>query len=326
MDGDERHIFFCAGAHDQGFPWGDPQTFWDVSLILSGPEGENPERYFIAKTILDNMVIEIKDGDSASRFSYKGKLYRLTDGYQASFSDDLSDPGESEILEEVDADINLQFTANTPLKNNVEVPAVVVPLAIPVGLENPLRVYMEKLLKKYASSSHGLGIRLDVRSASVQNAMIKVAGKEIVLNRSEVWGEAECSTFNFVREPTLYYNYFCGVDPPRKQVDVHVEGDVLFNDTIYYAKNVFDHLISAVADPFGNMEVRLKGDEIEQIDRSPKPLKIKNDSILEVNYDHFDTAVFQRRVVLLKNAANRTVWALEEDMKRINLRRIPPAV
>ena len=90
-----------------------------------------------------------------------------------------------------------------------------------------------------------------------------------------------------------------------------MEGDVLYNDTIYYAKSMFDHLFSALAHPFSNMEIRMTDHDIQQIDRSPKPLKIKDDTLLEVNYDHFDTAVFQRRVVLLKDAADRTVGPLK---------------
>ncbi|MCP4688739.1 MAG: DUF362 domain-containing protein [Desulfobacterales bacterium] len=325
VNGDQRHLFFYGGAHDQGFPWGDPQTFWDVSLILSGPEGENPERYIIAKTILENMKIDIRD-DAVGVFSYKGKLYRLTEGYQASFSDDLTDPGKSPILQEVDAEIKIEFNAEVPLENHEEVPAVIVPFAIPEGLENPFLLFLKKELDKFASSSHELGIRLGIRPVSIQTAEIKVGGEEVALDIAEAWGEAERSTFNFVREPTLAYNYFCGIDPRKKKINVHVEGGVLFDDTTHYAKDIFDRFFSAMAQPFSKMEVRLEGNEIEQIDRAPKPIKFENEYMLEVNYDHFDTAVFQRRVVLLKNASNRAVWALEEDMKRINLRRIPPAV
>lgn len=318
----KSHMFFYGGAHDQGFPWGDPQTFWDIALILSGPDGENPERYLIAKTNLENMKIEINDSGSSS-FAYSGKLYRLTEGFKVSFCDDLSDPGKSGILEQVDADIRIDFIATVPEQNGQEVPAVIIPFAIPEGLENPLLLYMGKLLRKFASSTHGLGIRLGIRIVTIDKAFIKVAGKDVVLNKSQVWGEAEKSTFNFVREPTLYYNYFCGIDSARKKINVHVEGDVLYNDTIYYAKSMFDHAFSALARPFSNMEVHIKENDITKIEHSPRPLTIKNDYMLEVNYEHFDTAVFQRRVVLLKDAANRTVWALEEDMKRINLRRIP---
>lgn len=324
VNGAERHLFFYGGAHDQGFPWGDPQTFWDVSLILSSPDGDTPERYLIAKTHLENMKIEIND-EGPSTFAYKGKLYRLTTGYQVSFSDDLSAPDQSGILEPVEADIQIEFRATVPRQNNAEVPAVILPFAIAEGLENPLLLYMEKILKKFASSTHGLGIRLGIRPVAIQKAVVKVGALDIDLDASQVWGEAENSTFNFVREPTLYYNYFCGIDSEKEKITIHVEGDVLYNDTIHYATSVFDHAFSALARPFSNMEVCLKENEITKIKRSPKPLKIKDDTMLEVNYDHFDTAVFQRRVVLLKDPANRTVWALEEDMKRINLRRIPPA-
>lgn len=324
VNGNEHHMFFYGGAHNQGFPWGDPQTFWDIALILSSPAGESLERYLIAKTSLENMKIEINDSGS-SVFSYTGKLYRLTKGYQVSFSDDLADPDQSGILEPVDADIRIDFNAMVPKQNNQEVPAVILPLAICEGLENPLLLYMDKLLKKYASSTHGLGIRIGIRPVKINQAVIKVAGKDVVLQDAQVLGEAERSTFNFVREPTLYYNYFCGINPDRKKITVHIEGDVLYNETTYYTKTLFDHVCSALTHPFNNTEVRLKNDEIEQIEHSPKPLKIKDGALLEVNYDHFDTAVFQRRVVLLQDAANRNIWALEEDMKRINLKRIPPA-
>jgi uncharacterized protein (DUF362 family) len=331
VNGRERHFYFCSGAHDQGFPWDDNQSFWDVSLILSTLDGQNPDRYIIGKTELENILkLEIVDSEQGqekiSHYSYKGKLYRLKEGYQVSFSDDLADPSKSRILEEVDADIEIDFVANVPKEGNVDVPGVILPFGLPEGLKNPVLLYFHKLIKKYAASTHGLGIRLGIRSVSVKNARIKVAGKDVELKRTEVWGEAEKLSFNFVREPALKYHYFCGIDPENKKVNVYAKGGVLYNHTSRYMRTMFDHIVSALAHPFSTVEVRMKDSDITKIEHCPKPVTIKDNYILEVNYDHFDTAVFQRRVVLLTDAGARTIWALEEDMKRINCRRIPPAV
>lgn len=319
----EKSVFFYGGAHDKGFPWGDEQAFSDISLVLEN-DGRM-EKYIAADTILGNMKIDIRDGgENTSRFSYAGKMYRLKEGHsRVSFSDDLLVPDKSDILDEVDAKFDLEFLTEIPKEDGTEVPGGILPLALPVGLKNPFLVYLHNFIKKYATSEHGLGIRLGIRSVSVKKAVIQVDGKDLSVDLSNVRGEAENSTFNFLREPTLYYNYFCGVDPENQETSLHVEGGVLYNDTTHWAKTVFDHAVSAVASPSSRLGMLMSDGKIEEFERNPEPVGRVGDPVLEVNFDHFETGVFQRRAVLI-NGKNRPVWALEENMKRINLRRILP--
>jgi uncharacterized protein (DUF362 family) len=50
-----------------------------------------------------------------------------------------------------------------------------------------------------------------------------------------------------------------------------------------------------------------------------KPWQIIDDHLLEINNDHFSTAVFQRRIVALRDEAGELFYALEEDMDTLNL-------
>ena len=50
-----------------------------------------------------------------------------------------------------------------------------------------------------------------------------------------------------------------------------------------------------------------------------KVFQTVDDNLLEINNDHFPTAVFQRRVVSLRDEAGKTFLAMEEDMDTLNL-------
>ena len=50
-----------------------------------------------------------------------------------------------------------------------------------------------------------------------------------------------------------------------------------------------------------------------------KLLSTVDDNLLEINNDHFPTAVFQRRVVELRDIQGNTFYTLEEDMDTLNL-------
>ncbi len=323
VDGKKMDFFFYGGAHDKGFPWGDEQSFWDISLVLSDPDDRagKVEKLLIADiTLKDKMDINIDAGN----FTYTGQLYRLKQGYVLSFSDDLVKPDECEALEPVQASLEFKFTAYVPEENNDPVDSVLIPLGIPSDLGIPVIRYINDKLKKFFPNRHPLGIRLGVRAVALNSAEILLNGKPVKLDTEASWGEAEESTFNYVKEPTLFYNYFCGIKPAEKSIRLHIEGDVLFDDTTYPLKNLFDHVLRTIAKPHSSVEILLKNKLITKRENAPKPLTIKDDTILEVNYDHFSTGVLQRRVVLLSDESGGTVWALEEDMKRINLSRIEP--
>jgi len=43
---------------------------------------------------------------------------------------------------------------------------------------------------------------------------------------NQTMGEAEISTFRNIRWPTLYYNYFCAIDPESEHIYVKIRSDV----------------------------------------------------------------------------------------------------
>jgi hypothetical protein len=59
-------------------------------------------------------------------------------------------------------------------------------------------------------------------------------------------------------------------------------------------------------------------------DRAPLLRKL-GDPVIEVNNDHFPTAVFQRRIVEVEDQSGARSLALEEDMSRMRLEPIDSA-
>jgi hypothetical protein len=47
--------------------------------------------------------------------------------------------------------------------------------------------------------------------------------------------------------------------------------------------------------------------------------QLVDENLLEINNDHFPTAVFQRRIVSLRDEEGKVFYALEEDMDSLNL-------
>ncbi len=333
VNGAEKNFFFYGGAHDQGFPWGDEETFWDMSFILSQRVNEQLvlERYVIADTNLDKMKINITNGT----FSYSGSVYAfLIDqanpgkpNYALSFSQDILTPEKHPFLRKTQADIKFQFQAHQPMENGQLVDSIPIPTIISEFLKIPILGYLNQALSRWLdkfSNRHEFGIHLGVHTVTVLSANINIDNQSINVDADKSFGEAEKSTFNFFREPTLRYNYFCGIDAELRRARVHVQGGVLYNDSQHPIKTIFDKAFACLTKPFASVEVLLENDQLIKRENSPQPLKIKNDFILEVNYDHFATGVFQRRVVILSDETERLVWALEEDMKRINLSQIKP--
>jgi len=74
----------------------------------------------------------------------------------------------------------------------------------------------------------------------------------------------------------------------------------------------------------GQLSVRPLAPAGRPQDRAPLLRKL-GDPVIEVNNDHFPTAVFQRRIVEVEDQSGARSLALEEDMSRMRLEPIDSA-
>ncbi len=307
----QRDFFFFSGAHDLGFPWGDDQTFWDIVLVVANPDGTH-DSYLIADLKLDAMKVDMKNG----RYRYSGDIYHLTSGYQVSFLEDLRKAEKSALLQKGTAEFQIDFSAKAfdpvplpfPHMQNYKIPAL---------------KWIEESYREWFPGLPLLGIHLGLHLVQVDSGRFNITtnGKELKfsIDGQNTLGEAEVSTFNNVKEPTMYYNYFCGIDPKRDLIHVDIEADIWRNERVFPVKNMLDRFLSKMVKPVASAEMRIASGQLDIQQGVPQPLTIKDQNVLEINFDHYSTGVFQRRVVKVTDASGVPFFALEEDMKHINL-------
>jgi uncharacterized protein (DUF362 family) len=133
-------------------------------------------------------------------------------------------------------------------------------------------------------------------------------------------GEAEKSTFGNIRWPKLYYRYFCLLNPERENIYVKVRSGAL-------RANRKDEVLDKIQEELGKILSHLVALDLNidqggaKILRPPerKSFQTVGDNLLEIDNDHFPTAVFQRRIVSLRDERGNTNLAMEEDMDPLNL-------
>ena len=117
--------------------------------------------------------------------------------------------------------------------------------------------------------------------------------------------------------PTLYYNYFCAIDPALDALRLHVRTDVLKEDRRDFIVDTIEEQLGKIIDHVAWLDLEIKENSFrllsrEEGDKFPLP----EGTLLEINNDHYPTAVFQRRIVELKE---ENLLALEENMDVVNL-------
>jgi uncharacterized protein (DUF362 family) len=144
--------------------------------------------------------------------------------------------------------------------------------------------------------------------------------EEYAVVTDQTLGEAEKSTFQNIRWPKLYYNYFCASNSSTGEIYIKIRSGVLREnrkDTVIdkvqqELGKVISHLASLDLDITAGDRKILGKDEAKFFETS-------DENLLEVNNDHFPTAVFQRRIVALRDPTGNIFHALEEDMDTLNL-------
>jgi uncharacterized protein (DUF362 family) len=136
-------------------------------------------------------------------------------------------------------------------------------------------------------------------------------------------GEAEISTFRNIRWPTIYYNYFCAIDPGSEQIYVKIRSDVFRKNRTEYLKDNVEQLLGKIISHITSLDLDIRGDQWKILSgEETTSFKMKDENLLEINNDHFPTATFQRRMVTMTNDQGKLFYALEEDMDPHILRSI----
>jgi uncharacterized protein (DUF362 family) len=318
-NGNDR-FFLVSGVHAPDFPWGDGETFSDVLLVI-GNAAAGYRKYAITSRVLNGLYLDVKEG----RYRYKGPLFELKDGYAVSFSE-MRKPTEG--LRLLEADIAIDFDARayatTPL-----------PFLTADNLLAEQSTALKAFLADHLPSLHLLGIHITPHTVMVKNGEIRLSDPagvtEYKVEAGDTFGEAEKSALKNVREPTMLYSYICGLRPEARSARVQILANSMRNDPEYWIKDQADAFLGGVVSHFASKEMLMQGGEIlvrdigaevrSALDQSACFMPL-GEPLIEINNDHFPTAVFQRRIIEVLDPSGETCLALEEDMEPLRLESI----
>lgn len=317
--GSEAEFFLFSGAHDRGFPWGDNVSFADIGLVVRvGPAWR---RFALTERAIDGLDLLVSEG----AFRYEGPLYEIIDGYQVSFRElhqEGVSAGVSSRLRKVDAKIALEF-ASTKIDTK----------RIPISLDREKAKQLSgdlgkqitesgilKHFKEQEQSYPGLGYTVAIHRLRDVKGDLVVGGTRYAVTAQRTIGEGEFGTIVGLRRPRLYYNYFCALEPTADQFRIQVRSGVLATLSSDLLVNATEQVLGDVIGQVSRMDLVVTGGRSEDIVAEDRDrLMIPAEDVLEINNDHFPTATFQRRVVVLPGLGGGLALALEEDMSVINL-------
>jgi uncharacterized protein (DUF362 family) len=318
-NGDSVPFFFVSGVHDKGFPWGDNETFWDVMLVI-GDRNRGYERYCVSKRALIGLKIDVEQGI----YRYCGPLYFVPNGHSASFlqmekNDDRLAPCEAEI----------EFRFDVKAFDEVSFP-----FSLSGKHIRRLASNLSKGLHRIFPSHHSFGVNIVPHSATVSQGAISIKNAAVKqtmsIDASKTFGEAERSTFLNIKEPTLLYGYLCAIRPAAKAARVQIHSGTLRNEREHYAKDRLDAFLGAIISGMASKEFYIEKDACtekklgKQGEEHAKGalLKKTGEPLLEINNDHYPTAVFTRRIVPVLDPCGEECLALEEDMRQMRIEAI----
>ncbi len=309
-----KNFFFFSGIHDKDFPWGDGEIFWDIGLVIEKGDG-GWERYGLTDRIIEKLELDVEKGV----YRYDGPIYQVIEGYVVSKSD-LEKPTLPNHLHKRHAKIEIRFTAKP-------YPVVDLPFPVAHNVEKLVpRPFLDKA-KEILRGLGALGLHLTphrVRPSEGQITLQDESKNEIyTIKTDQTMGEAEISTFKNFQWPTLYYNYFCALDPKSEHIYVKVRSDVFRKNRTDLLKNKMEQLLGKIISRTVSMDLDIQGDQWKILSGDEAiSFKMLDENLLEINNDHFPTGTFQRRVVAMADAEGRLFYALEEDMDPHILRSI----
>ncbi|MHC4545810.1 MAG: hypothetical protein ACYTDW_15500, partial [Planctomycetota bacterium] len=320
-----RPFFFVSGEHDKGFPWGDSETFWDVMLVVGDGKG-GYQRYCITDRILEGLELDVESGT----YRYQGPIFSVTEGYKTSFSQMRSG---AKHLVEYDAKFEINFDTQ---------PYDTVPFPFPVvgRLLRKLSKPWAKQLREALPAEYPLGINITPHTVNVSSGTLLISrtgedgtaesSNPLEIAADRTFGEAERSTFRNIKEPTMLYGYICAIRPVAPAARVQIHSRTFRDEKEHWAKDQLDAFLGTIVSRTASAEMLVEGGRLSvkpfsrrDYDPQSKKLFVKvGDPLIEINNDHYPTAVFQRRIVKVLDPSGDQCLALEEDMSRMRLESI----
>lgn len=316
VDGPEgpRDFFLVSGVHEKGFPWGDSESFWDVILAVADGRG-GFRRYGITDRALEGLDLDVEHGT----YRYDGPLFALDDDYAASFSQ-MYNPGSQLARCQAHFEIDFDARANDPV-------------SYPLPVVGKVAAPLVAKLREAVPSEHPLGMHIMSHTVTVRSGKLTIerpqasnGPEEFRIESDKTFGEAERSTFKGFKEPTLLYGYICAVRPSRRTARVQIHTRTLRDERELWAKDQLDKMLGKFLSRVASAEMLMRegGLKVKRL----APQKGDNDNklfvklgqpIIEINNDHFPTAVFQRRIIKVRDPDGDECLALEEDMSLMRL-------
>jgi uncharacterized protein (DUF362 family) len=299
--GSEAPFFFVSGAHDKGFPWGDDEIFWDVLVAAGG------RKFAITDRVLEGLEIDIASGS----YRYQGPLFEITEGFSASFSQMRAGAPH---LAACDAEIEIEFESRA---------FDTVPFPFPL-LPHRVRRMSSKMVQRLRELLPGErmpGIHITPHAVKVRRGSVRIGGERWTIGAAA--GEAERGAFRNLKEPTTLYSYVCGVRPARGAFRVQILTRTMRDEPQWWAKDRFDACAGYAVSRTASAEYAAENGGLKVQALPPAGagtlFRKLGEPVIEVNNDHFPTAVFQRRIIRVQDPSGEECFALEEDMTRMRL-------
>ena len=315
--GAEKDFFLVSGVHDKDFPWGDGEIFSDVLLVL-GDEASGYGRYCISERTLPDLSLDVQKG----KYRYQGTLHEITSGYATSFSA-MRKPALNL------APVNVYFEIDFQAREYATTP---LPFLTAENILADLATALKKALEKFLPSERLLGIAITPHTVVVRSGRLSLnkgaETAEYTILPGATFGEAERSTLRNVKAPVMLYNYICGVQPQATRARVQIMADTMRSTPQYWIKDQVEALMGDAVSHLASKEILLEGGRIMVGELSgslaaptgrPKLFESLGPPLLEVNNDHFPTAIFQRRIIKVRDPGGDQCLALEEHMNPLRL-------
>ena len=116
----------------------------------------------------------------------------------------------------------------------------------------------------------------------------------------------------------MLYGYLCALRPKERTARVQIHSRTLRHERERWGRDRLDAVLGGVVARTSSCEMLLEPGGLEVRTLAPLLRKV-GEPILEVNNDHFPTAVFQRRIVEVLDPGGERCLALEEDMSLLRL-------
>ena len=309
-----RDFFLVSGVHEKGFPWGDGGSFWDVILAIGDGSG-GYLRYGITDHALEGLKLDVEHG----KYRYSGTVFALEGNYAASFSQMRA--GASHLIE-CKANFEIDFDARAKG-----------PVSYPLPVAGRFAAPLVAKLREALPSEHPLGMHIMPHTVTVRSGKFTIrqpqaanAVDEYLIDVDNTFGEAERSTFQGFKEPTLLYGYICALRPSKGTARVQIHTRTLRDKRELWAKDQIDKCLGKFLSRIASAEMLMDAGSLKVKRLSPEKGQDDNklfvklaEPVVEINNDHFPTAVFQRRIIKVRDPDGAECLALEEDMSLMQL-------